>query len=128
MCKRVEEMSPKKHLVIQGSVRIAVAIAAAVRIGLAVGDAIHPTCPSVLDSIALSDGFPASTAGLDAVLIALGFGYLTGLLMLAFTRWPKGFLAIRVAVAKNGAPVAWRAGLATMLPGAVLLGVLQLAC
>ena len=129
MYQRAEQMSPKTHLIVQGSTWAVLAIIGVVRIGPALGDEVYPACPFVLDSVFRSDGYPISFVGLAAVVAAVGFGWFwTGMLMLAHTRWPKGFLPLRVAVAKNGAPVAWRAGLLTMGVGTLMLIAAQLTC
>ena len=129
MYQRAEQMSPKTHLIVQGSTWAVLAIIGIIRIGPALGDEVYPACPFVLDSIFRSDGYPISFVGFAAVVAAVGFGWFwTGMLMLAYRRWPKAFLALRVAAAKNGAPVALRAGVVTTAAGTLMLIAAQLTC
>ncbi len=127
--ERAENISPRAQLIIQGSTWLAVAIVFAFRLPLATGDEISSLCPLVLDQIFDSDGYPVSPAGYGAALSMIGVGwFLTGVLMLIYKRWPRGFLPLRVAVAKTGAPVALRAGGVTFAVGVILLVALQLTC
>ena len=129
MTERAEMISPRSQLIIQGCTWLAVAIVFAFRIPLATGDEVSSLCPFVLDQIFNSDGYPVSPAGYAMALFMIGVGwFFTGVLMVIYRRWPRGFLPLRVAAAKTGAPVALRAGLFTFAVGASLLGALQLTC
>ena len=127
--ERIEGMSSARQLIIQGSVWLGVVIVFAIRTPLAFGDEIYPHCPFVLDSIFESNGYPVSPVGAAGVLVAVGTGWLfSALLLWAYGRWPRAFIFIRVALSKNGFPVAWRAGLLMVLVGVALLVRLQLTC
>lgn len=86
-------------------------------------------CPSVLTSLTDSGGIPKNAAGFAFGVVAIGFmWWLSGLLSLVYTRWPRFFISLRVLAGSAMGPSARRIGPLVMGAGVLFGLVLQLGC
>lgn len=86
-------------------------------------------CPSVLASLTDSGGIPKNAAGFAFGVVAIGFmWWLSGLLSLVYTRWPRFFISLRVLAGSAMGPSARRLGPLVMAGGIGLGLLLQVGC